>query len=114
MKLEEFTKEKAKTFVISWSVIFFLFGLLVAWALISTYEIQQQDPLVPPSAFWPHYALISFVLFSLLIGVIAMWKKYLSGEYEKIRRARNISFIVVLILYPLGVILNLFLAGAYW
>ena len=113
MKLEEFTGKTARNFVISWSVIFFLFGLLVTWTLISGYEILRQDPLVPPSVFWPHYALMIFVLLSLLIGIIGMWKQYLSGEYEKIRKARNISFFVVLFLYPLGVIMNIFLTQIY-
>lgn len=109
MKLKEYSREQAKNFVISWTIIFSLFGLMVGWSFIAGFQIQTQSPGEPVSILWPHTFLLFLVLFSLLLGIVSMWKRYLSGQYDKVRNARNISFIVVLFLYPLGVIMNLIL-----
>ena len=113
MKLKELTEKTARNFVIFWTVMFSLFTLMVIWTLVSGYQALEQFPGDQETRLWPQAFLMFLVFLSLLCGTVGMWKHYYAGEYGKIRTARNISFILVLFLYPLGIIINVLLANFY-
>jgi len=103
MKLREFTRERARNFVLSWTLIYFFFTLLVIWFGFG----KPIGPWLSTSPFWLHLFLLSLVLVSILLSLILMWKNYSQQKFNRLRFARNIPFYVVLIAYPLGVLLHL-------
>jgi len=108
VKLKEYSREQAKNFVIFWTSAFAVFSLLVIWTLISGFDASTLNH--GALILWPHALLMMIIILSLLGGIAGMWQKYLAGEYTKVRNARNIAFYTVIIIFPVGILLNLLLA----
>jgi len=110
MKLKEYTHKEAKSFAIFWTIAFSLFALIVFWSLALGYRFEVQKG-VPRDLFWPHATMMLIVLVSLVVSIIGMWARLVRREYEKVRQARNLSFYVVIFVFPLGLLINLVMAS---
>lgn len=109
MKLDEYSRKKAKNFLITWTAIYCFLFALVVWTIFTSLQIERQI-----IHFLPFTLLMSIVLISIIIAIFSMWKHYLNEQFDKLRDARNISFFVILFLYPLAIIINMLFDSIFY
>jgi hypothetical protein len=111
MKLEELSRKNAKSFVYFWTAAYCFFSLMVIWTMAAELSFHRLNPNIPAYLMWSQIFLMLIILLSLFFGIVQMWSKYLRGEFEKIRGARNLSFFAVLFFFPVAMIIQMVIAS---
>ncbi len=103
-------RKNSRNFVIAWSLIYTVFlGFIIALFFFPLTASELRESTYPIGVFYLLFLIV--VPLSLIYSIVFMWLRYINEQYGRIRSARNVSFYVLLFLYPVSVILELFVIG---